>query len=165
MLALAGLKRLRMSDVIEGGHVLSTTEFVPAVAQGAIGIQCRKSDARMLRYLRHLNHVDTQNAVECERSFLETLDGNCRTPIAGYAVVENGKLSFRGMISKPDGTDKLEVSDCGSAVDAVLIGKRAGLKIKSICGEDKFREYQLSFAQGQTAGKLGVPSPSASDDE
>ena len=103
LLALAGLKRLGMSDVIANAQIIGWDEMLPAVAQGAIGIQCRSDDTLMLKYLAGLNHVDTKTAVDCERAFLAELDGNCRTPIAGQAKIIDGKLHFRGLISKPDG--------------------------------------------------------------
>ena len=83
LLALAGLKRLGMEDVIAEAQTLSWDDMLPAVSQGAIGIQCRSDDARALKYLAALNHEPTKLAVDCERAFLEVLDGNCRTPIAG----------------------------------------------------------------------------------
>lgn len=86
LLALAGLKRLGLENVVSA--VLSADEMLPAVAQGAIGIQCRSDDAKMLEYLAPLNCQQTKQCVDCEREFLTVLDGNCRTPIAGYACIE-----------------------------------------------------------------------------
>ena len=73
MLALAGLKRLNMEDVIKSSQILDWNEMLPAVSQGAIGIQCRTDDSEILKYLTKLNHIDTKIAVDCERSFLEEL--------------------------------------------------------------------------------------------
>ena len=87
LLALAGLKRLDMSDVISSSQTLAWTDMLPAVAQGAIGIQCRSDDTKALNYLSKLNHWQTKEAVDCERAFLASLDGNCRTPIAGENVI------------------------------------------------------------------------------
>lgn len=142
LLALAGLKRLSMSDVISNAQIIGWDEMLPAVAQGAIGIQCRDNDSQMLHYLSVLNHVRTKSAVDCERSFLAELDGNCRTPIAGQAKIDpsSNLLIFEGLISKPDGSDMIRVSRQGSASDAVAIGRDAALEIKAIAG-DKFREY------------------------
>jgi hydroxymethylbilane synthase len=144
MLALAGLKRLNMNEVIESSHIVSWEEVLPAVSQGAIGIQCRTSDERALRYLAALTHMDTKIAVDCERAFLETLDGNCRTPIAGQAKIENGVLIFEGLISKPDGRDMIRVKRTGSPSDAAKIGRDAGEEVKTIAGP-KFKEYAESF--------------------
>ena len=140
LLALAGLKRLGMEDVIKESQIITWEDMLPAVAQGAIGIQCRSDDTQALKYLAKLNHAPTKTAVDCERSFLATLDGNCRTPIAGQAKVVDGKLLFKGLISKPDGSDMIRVEMSGNPADAVKIGKEAGEKIRSIAGP-KFAEY------------------------
>ena len=79
------------------------------------------------------------------------IDGNCRTPIAGQAKIVNGKIEFRGLISKPDGTDMIRVSRVGSIADAEKIGHDAGDEIKTIAGP-KFKEYgDAVIAQQQAA--------------
>ena len=128
LLALAGLKRLHMDELIAESCVISKEERLPAVAQGAIGIQCRSNDSHMLGYLAKLNHEATKLAVECERAFLATLDGNCRTPIAGQGWFVDGKLHFKGLISKPDGKDMISVSR-ESSDDPIELGKAAGEEI------------------------------------
>jgi hydroxymethylbilane synthase len=141
-----------MTDLIDSSQTITWDEMLPAVAQGAIGIQCRSEDSRMLTYLAGLNHDNTKLAVDCERSFLGALDGNCRTPIAGQARIEesNGKkmLHFKGLISKPDGSDMIRVERAGEASEAVAIGLDAANEIRSIAGE-KFIEYQQAM---QVAG-------------
>ena len=129
-----------MQEVIDQSQIIGWDEMLPAVAQGAIGIQCRSDDERALKYLAKLNHPDTKSAVDCERAFLATLDGNCRTPIAGQAKIVDGKLHFRGLISKPDGSDMIKVEKVGEIKDAVSLGTAAGMEIRSIAG-DKFKEY------------------------
>ena len=73
------------------------------------------------------------------------LDGNCRTPIAGQAKIVDGKLHFRGLISKPDGADMIRVEQVGETTDAVSLGTACGKEIKDIAG-DKFSEYQEAVA-------------------
>ena len=103
LLALAGLKRLSMTENVTS--ILSIDDMLPAVAQGAIGIACRSDDDKMAEYIDSLNHEETRLAVVCERAFLQTLDGSCRTPIAGYACRnEDGNCLFRGLVASPDGT-------------------------------------------------------------
>jgi hydroxymethylbilane synthase len=150
MLALAGLKRLNMNDVIDESQIVTWDEMLPAVAQGAIGIQCRSDDDKVLQYLDGLNHKDTKTAVDCERAFLAELDGNCRTPIAGQAKIVDGKLHFKGLISKPDGKDMIAVTKVGEIADAVAIGTAAGKEVKSIAG-DKFSEYGEAVQQVEAA--------------
>jgi len=150
MLALAGLKRLGMEEVISDSQTVTWEDMLPAVAQGAIGIQCRSDDELSLKYLAGLNHETTKMAVDCERAFLAELDGNCRTPIAGQAKVVGDKIIFKGLISKPDGTDMIRVENEGLATDAVAVGTAAGAEVKKIAG-DKFAEYGAAVAEVEAA--------------
>ncbi|XP_010046969.2 porphobilinogen deaminase, chloroplastic [Eucalyptus grandis] len=139
LLALAGLKRLNMTENVTS--ILSIDDMLPAVAQGAIGIACRSDDEKMANYLATLNHEETRLAVSCERAFLETLDGSCRTPIAGYASKdEDGNCIFRGLVASPDGTRVLETSRKGPYTyeDMVLMGKDAGKELLSRAGPGFF---------------------------
>lgn len=124
MLAYAGLKRMNMEEHVT--QVIEMDDMLPAISQGAIGIQCRTSDEASLAYLAELNHPETKTCVDCERAFLAALDGNCRTPIAGQAKIIDGKIHFRGLIARPDGTDLFEVVREGPVADAVKIGDEAG---------------------------------------
>lgn len=124
LLALAGLKRMDMTQHLTS--IIEWDEMLPAVAQGAIGIQCRDNDERSLKYLAALTHQPTKIAVDCERAFLATLDGNCKTPIAGQARMEGDKLVFRGLIAKPDGSAVFETTRSGSPSEGVAMGKDAG---------------------------------------
>ncbi|KAG1651455.1 Porphobilinogen deaminase [Nymphon striatum] len=92
LLANAGLRRLEMSEVIT--DLMSIDAFPPAPGQGAICIEGRDDDERMLKLIEPLNHDETAAALKCERAFLEALDGSCRTPIAGYATIEGENISF-----------------------------------------------------------------------
>ncbi|KAJ8428763.1 hypothetical protein Cgig2_010767 [Carnegiea gigantea] len=139
LLAVAGLKRLRMTENLTS--ILSIDVMLPAVAQGAIGIACRTDDDKMASYLGSLNHEETRLAVACERAFLETLDGSCRTPIAGYACRdENGECLFRGLVASTDGKQVLETSRRGpySLDDMILMGKDAGKELLSRAGPGFF---------------------------
>ena len=101
LLAMAGLKRLGLADRVTAP--MSTEEMLPAVAQGAIGVETRADDLAMAHLLAPINHEPTALAVTAERAFLAKLEGSCRTPIAGLAELAGGRLSFRGMILTPDG--------------------------------------------------------------
>lgn len=150
LLALAGLKRLGMHDLIASSQIISWDDMLPAVAQGAIGIQCREDDERVLHYLAALNHEETKIAVDCERAFLARLDGNCRTPIAGQARVIDGQVHFRGMIAMPDGTDMIKVERVGKIEDAITVGKEAGEVVKLMAGS-KFINYQEATLQATSS--------------
>ena len=135
-----------MDSVISDSEIIPWDVMLPAVAQGAIGIQCRSDDSRAFQYLAPLNSPDTLACVECERSFLRTLDGNCRTPIAAQAVIhaDDGLIHFQGFISKPNGRDIIRVSRVGAAGDALAIGLDAGQEVRTIAGP-RYHEYGEAF--------------------
>lgn len=136
MLARAGLNRLGLYDI--PGISLPVDVFLPAVAQGAVGIECREDDTVVLELIATLADVETETAVLCERSFLAVLDGSCRTPIAGYALIDGEELSFHGKITRPDGSESHEISCTGAAIDAAEIGIRAGEELLAKAGDDFF---------------------------
>jgi hydroxymethylbilane synthase len=136
LLAVAGLKRLGLLPAAT--MILDIDEFLPAVGQGAIGIETRDDDAPTRAMLAKLNDADTATALAAERAFLATLDGSCRTPIAGHARVSEGAVRFRGIIAKPDGSAAFEVFRDGSRNDAAAIGADAGDELKRRAGTDFF---------------------------
>jgi hydroxymethylbilane synthase len=136
ILALAGLKRLELTDAI--ATIMSADEFLPAVGQGAIVVETREDDGRTRDLLARINHPDTATALTCERAFLAVLDGSCRAPIAGHATLAGDVLTFRGMIFKPDGSQSFETSRSGNQRDAARLGTEAGQELKSRGGADFF---------------------------
>jgi len=141
LLAYAGLKRMGMEGYATA--VLEWEQMLPAIAQGAISFQCRSDDARVLSYLEPLSHSDTVDAVVCERAFLAALDGNCRTPIAGQAVVtETGELRFEGLVASVDGKKVFRSSRVGPRTDAEKIGREAADEIRQAAGEQFFLDMQ-----------------------
>ena len=136
VLALAGLKRLGLEQAAT--TVLSVDEFLPAVGQGIIAIEARGDDERALAVVRAVNHDETAAALTAERTFLAVLEGSCRTPIAGHAVVAAGRLRFRGLIAKPDGSGVFETKRQGAAADAVRLGAEAGRELKQRAGAGFF---------------------------
>ena len=107
LLAVAGLKRLGLLSAATA--ILDPDEFLPAVGQGAIGIETRADDARTRALVATIDDADTATALAAERAFLAVLDGSCRTPIGGHAAISGGTLRFRGIIVKPDGSEAFEV--------------------------------------------------------
>ena len=101
LLALAGLRRLGLQD--HASQILD--DWLPALAQGAIGIEIRETDTRAREIATLLNHKPTELALDCERAFQAALDGSCRAPIAGLAKIAGDRLSFRGEVIAPDGSD------------------------------------------------------------
>jgi hydroxymethylbilane synthase len=136
LLALAGLKRLGLAD--HATAVLDAEEFLPAVGQGAIGIEARENDSKTREMLSKINHADTFSALTAERAFLAVLDGSCRTPIGGHATIAGGWLRFRGIIVKPDGSEAFEVTREGDMRDAEKLGAEAGGELKGRAGPGFF---------------------------
>jgi len=136
LLAIAGLKRLGLADAATA--VLDAEAFLPAVGQGAIGIETRTSDTKTRDVVASINHPDTAHALTAERAFLAVLDGSCRTPIAGHATITNGNIRFRGMIVKPDGSEWFETLREGDVRDAEKLGADAGAELKRHAGPDFF---------------------------
>ena len=136
ILALAGLKRLGL--VQHATKIMDAQEFLPAVAQGAIGIETRADDKRVRDMLAKIDHADTSTAVACERAFLAELDGSCKTPIGGHATLSGGVLHFRGLIVKPDGSAAHETSVAGPRNSATTIGADAGRALKQYAGPGFF---------------------------
>jgi hydroxymethylbilane synthase len=132
LLALAGLKRLGLDK--HATHIMSADEFLPAVGQGAIGIEVRASDQRVRDNLARIDHAETSIAVACERAFLATLDGSCKTPIAGHATVSGDAVQFHGLIARPDGSAAHDIAGTGRRKDAVAIGSDSGRELKHRAG-------------------------------
>ena len=136
LLALAGLKRLELTQ--HATALLGVEEFLPAVGQGAIALEARDDDAVTRGLLAAIGHADTSVALACERAFLGVLDGSCRTPIAGHAVIEGNTLRFRGMILRPDGSEAFETTRAGGRRDAAALGADAGAELKAKAPRDFF---------------------------
>lgn len=139
LLANAGLRRLNMADVIT--QLLDTEKFPPAPGQGAVCIEQRIEDGRVSALLEPVNHGDTAVALECERAFLASLDGSCRTPIAGLANVCDGMIRFSGMILTPDGQTSHQVSGEGKTTDAASVGRMAGENARAKAGAGFFDNW------------------------
>lgn len=137
LLAMAGLKRLGLIGITT--FAIQPDEMLPAVAQGAIGIEARTGDEPIAHLLAPLNHPSTEYCVRAERAFLAALDGSCRTPIAALAqIMPNGKLHLRGQIVKPDGTQLFEAMRDGMLADASRMGFDAGVELRMRGGDDFF---------------------------
>jgi hydroxymethylbilane synthase len=138
LLAVAGLKRLGL--LAAATTLLNVDEFLPAVGQGAIGIETRADDAATRTLVAAINDADTATAVTAERAFLAVLDGSCRTPISGHARVSDGVVRFRGMIAKPDGSEAFEVLREGRREHAAELGADAGRELKGRASADFFAQ-------------------------
>ena len=128
MLAMAGLIRLGLAA--EASAVLPVEEMLPAVAQGAICIECRAEDGPVRALLDRINHPPTMTAITAERAFLAALDGSCRTPIAALAEIDGDAMRLRGLVASPDGSAVERVDVTGSAGDPAALGAEAGAGLR-----------------------------------
>ena len=128
-LAVAGLKRLGLQDHITAP--VPVEQMLPAVAQGAIGLEIRAGDERTADMIAPLNDAASALAVTAERAFLARLEGSCRTPIAGYAELDGGQLKFRGQVLAPDGKKAYAVARQGSPASAIDLSLSAADEVLS----------------------------------
>lgn len=135
-LAMAGLNRLGMGYVAKGA--IEVEEMLPAVAQGAIGIERRESCERAGELLAAIHDAPTAERLTAERAFLATLDGSCETPIAGLAVHAGAGLWLRGEILRPDGSEVIRGERRFAASDAAEAGSDLARELLSQAPADFF---------------------------
>jgi len=120
ILASAGLIRLGLEERISDR--IDTQQSLPAIGQGAVGIECRSDDADMIELISALNDKRTQICVSAERALNERLEGGCQVPIAGFAELENGTIKLRGLVGRIDGSEIIRGEISGKAEDAQRLG-------------------------------------------
>jgi hydroxymethylbilane synthase len=136
LLALAGLKRLGMAE--RATVVLGVKEMLPAIAQGAIGIECRAGDDAMLELLGAIGCLATKACVDAERAALAALDGSCRTPIAGLAGLDGEQLLLSVLIARPDGSEVHREMGEAHVADGPALGDQLGRVLKERGGPSFF---------------------------
>lgn len=135
-LAMAGLNRLAMADV--PATAIETTDMLPAVAQGAIGIERRGNDSGTAAMLEAIHDVTTGKRLAAERAFLAALDGSCETPIAGLAELDGGTLRLRGEVLRPDGSEALAEDQSCAIEDGGELGREMAAKLLGTAGPGFF---------------------------
>ncbi|RZJ21777.1 hydroxymethylbilane synthase [Acinetobacter sp.] len=120
ILASAGLKRLGLAERIR--HTLPAEVSLPAVGQGALGLECRAEDQAVLDLILPLLHSETDVCVRTERAFNAYLEGGCQVPIAGYAILEQGQIHMQGRVGSVDGKTLLKAEQVGDINQAEKIG-------------------------------------------
>lgn len=120
ILAAAGLKRLGLQARIR--ETLSTALSLPAVGQGALGLECRAGDQRILDLIQPLSDISTEICVRAERAFNHRLQGGCQVPIAGFATLQQDTLYIQGRVGSVDGQELLKADIHGRAADAAVLG-------------------------------------------
>ncbi len=143
ILAAAGLKRLDLEERITA--LLTPEESLPAVGQGALGIECRAGREDLIRLLAPLNHGATAACVSAERALSRALAGSCNVPLGGFAEISGKRLRLRGFVGSPDGKRQASAELEGLAAEAEALGMALAEKLK---------------AQGATAilAALDIPS-------
>lgn len=128
-LAMAGLNRLEMGDV--PATPIEVDDILPAVAQGAIGIERRSNDTATAALLEAIHDGPTGQRLACERTYLATLEGSCETPIAGLAVLEGGSVHLRAEVLRPDGSDAMRDSETGAIEDGAELGRAVAERLRA----------------------------------
>ena len=136
-LATAGLNRLDMSAIVPATPV-DPAHMLPAVAQGAIGIERRADDTATAHLLAAIHHAPTADQLGAERAFLRHLDGSCETPIAGLATVEGTSLTLRGEVLRPDGSEVLTGTRQGPVADGAEMGRDLAQELLARAGSGFF---------------------------
>ena len=121
ILASAGLKRLGLAERIR--HTIQPDVSLPAVGQGALGLECRSQDQAVLDLILPLMHAETNMCVRAERAFNAYLEGGCQVPIAGYATLQNGQLQIEGRVGSVDGQTILKAVHYGAPEQAEMLGE------------------------------------------
>ncbi|WP_083100579.1 hydroxymethylbilane synthase [Pseudophaeobacter leonis] len=135
-LAMAGLNRLAMQDV--PATAIETDDMLPAVAQGAIGIERRGNDNRVAAMLEAIHDQATGQRPAAERAFLAALDGSCETPIAGLAELTGGSLRLRGEVLRPDGSEAIAEDQSCAIEDGAELGRAMADKLLAQAGPGFF---------------------------
>ena len=120
ILAAAGLIRLGFRERIRA--FIEPEESLPAIGQGAIGIECRSDDERIQSLIAPLHHPETATRLAAERAMNERLNGGCQVPIAGHATLDGDTLTIRGLVGEPDGSRIIHASRTGPASEAIALG-------------------------------------------
>ncbi len=132
LLAMAGLNRLGLAH--KAAAPIPVETMLPAIGQGAIAIVAREADEAVLAVVAAIAHAPTLIALEAERAFLRVLDGSCRTPIAGYARIVDGRVRFDGLLLSDDGRETVAVSRTGAPEEARALGEDAGHEVVARAG-------------------------------
>jgi hydroxymethylbilane synthase len=129
ILAAAGLKRLGLGDRIR--VLISSEDSLPAVGQGALGIECRADRTDLIELLQPLHHPETASCVLAERALSRSLGGSCQVPLGGFAEVKNGKLCMRGFVASPDGKRMMQSELIGDIAHPELLGNKIADELRA----------------------------------
>tara|TARA_B100000767_G_scaffold31945_1_gene27332 strand:- start:5222 stop:6139 length:918 start_codon:yes stop_codon:yes gene_type:complete len=132
VLALAGIKTLKLEKNIK--HIFSVEEMLPAVGQGIIAVQCRKSDLNIIEILKQINSEEAKQCAIAERSLLKTIGGDCDTAVGGIATIENNELTLTAQLFSDSGDEDFIYKAKGKKLDGIAIGKLVGKELLKKAG-------------------------------
>ena len=138
ILAAAGLNRLGLAGRI--CHVIPAAILLPAIGQGALGLEVRQDDPETMERVRFMDHAPTRIAVTAERAFLAELEGGCQVPIGGFAHVNGGGVHLQGLVAKPDGSEWVTDSLQGPRERAEDVGRQLARRLLSAGAEKILRD-------------------------
>jgi hydroxymethylbilane synthase len=127
---------LGLKEVAQGA--INPNEMLPAIAQGAIGIEWRQEDKKITELLEKIHHEETGHQLNAERAFLAELDGSCETPIAGLAIIEGSLLKFTGQVLRTDGSESISETGSCNIEDGPELGREMAQKILAQAGPGFF---------------------------
>ena len=137
ILAAAGIKSLNLENKIS--HIFDTNEMLPAVGQGIIAVQCRKSDKLISDIIKKINDKETSLCAKAERKMLQTIGGDCETAVGGLAEINNNNLKLKAQLFSDFGDESFEYEFISRDADASYIGKTVGERLLSLAGK-KFKK-------------------------
>lgn len=138
IMAAAGVKRLGLQDRIQ--QYLDTDTILPAIGQGALGLEIRTDDDEVREIISVLNDEATNACVTAERSFNRVLNGGCHAPVAAHAELKNGTLTLQGLVGRLDGSELLQASVAGPVEEAELHGEKLGRELLDLGAGEILRE-------------------------
>jgi len=141
ILASAGLLRLGFDARIRS--YIAPEQSLPAIGQGAVGIECRQDDEHIMQLLAPLDHPDTHTRLKAERALNHRLNGGCQVPIAGFALLEGDDIYLRGLVGRPDGSEVVRDEIRGPASEAERLGTELAERLLSQGAETILRELGM----------------------
>ena len=144
ILAAAGLRRMGWQDRIT--VYMDPVEFIPAIGQGALGIEARSDDEKIRKILTPLNHLETAVAVRAERSLLKELEGGCQVPIGGHARIVGRMIELSGLVASLDGLEVFRAVRTAPLEEAVELGKRVASELLALGAKRILDEVYKSAA-------------------
>jgi len=134
VLSLAGIQMLGLENEVK--EIFTTDQLLPAIGQGAIALQCKKSDKNILHLLQTVNDKETYYCIEAERALLEAIGGDCDTAIGGLAKISNGKITLKSELFSNNGKIKFVARSFGHFKEAKEIGYKVGSELLKKAGSD-----------------------------